>query len=161
MVMRANSLRPCLGFLAIAAFGLVSCGYAFEITPPSSFIELEDQDPTYALRATSAEGLVLGVRELDNDPYGGMEFWVTAVSNELRYSQGYSLLDTTEVRAATGELGTLLEFGRDDATGSFLYSAALFVSDDYIWVIELGGEEDLYQANRTALEQALSSFQID
>lgn len=161
MVMIVKGLRPRIGIVSIAALAFVSCGYAFEITPPSSFLELEDQDPTYALRATSAEGLVLAVRELDNDPYGGMAFWETAVSNELRYTQGYSLLDTTEVRAASGELGTLLEFGRDDATGSYLYSIALFVNDDYIWVVEIGGDEELYQTNRAALDQSLSSFRVD
>lgn len=137
------------------------CGYSFSIAPPRSFVELEDQDYMYALRATSADGLVIAVREIKNDPYGDLQFWVQAVTNELRLGQGYALEEQTETRAASGETGTLLKFGRDDGAQVYRYWVALFADDDHVWVVEAGGREDLFLAEQGAIEQAIESFAIE
>src|ERR1044071_1392761 len=59
------------------------------VATPTNFVVLED-DEAYTWRAVSADGIVLGVREIDNEPQGSLRFWVQAIRNKLRVLGGYA-----------------------------------------------------------------------
>src|SRR4051794_28034833 len=90
--------------LILTALLLPSCANHFEAATPAGFVELEHQE-RYDYRATSADGLVIGVRELENDPRGELGFWARAVENQLRNRGGYALLATRDVKSKDGVAG--------------------------------------------------------
>ena len=66
------------GFIAAAACS--GCGgHSFSVGTPAGFVVLEDQEPSYDYRAITADGVVIGVRELKHEPKGDDAFWVQAI----------------------------------------------------------------------------------
>jgi hypothetical protein len=149
--------------LALAAAG---CGPSFAIETPPNFVELDEDYSSYDYRATSADGLVLAVRELDHDPQGELSFWVKAVENRMRERGGYALLESVPTKSADGVAGMQLRFGLDvDASSEgggvgqpHLYYVALFVTPERIFVVEVGGTKELVTAQAQSIEAALRSF---
>src|SRR5262245_41787981 len=85
----------------LGALALSGCGHDFHAATPRGFVELDDQE-RYDYRATSADGLVIGVRELANEPRGELDFWARAIENQLRGRHGYALLETRAVKSKDG-----------------------------------------------------------
>ena len=104
--------------------------------------------------------VVIAVREITNDRHGSADFWVAAARNRLRRAGGYALLEEAEVRAASGEAGHQLRFGRDEGGRPYAYWLTLFVTHDRIFVIETGGRRELVEAQASELQASLSSFRI-
>jgi len=156
-----NVRRPLLR-LALAATTLLSaaCGPTFQATAPAGFVELEDEPyDDYDFRATSADGLVIAVRQIEHEPAGESSFWVTAIKNRMRERGGYAFLEEVAVQSADGVAGTQLRFGHDEASGKpHLYYLSVFVTPDFIYLMEAGGTKDLMTANEAKVQQAVASF---
>lgn len=143
-----------------AALAAMACGPSFKAATPPGFVELEDQY-TYDYRATTADGLVIGVREIDNDPKGEMSFWLRAIENSMRQRGGYALLGTHEVKSADGVAGTQLRFGHDEEATPHLYYVTVFVTDDNIVLFEAGGTKELMTKHAEQIDWALKNFQAE
>lgn len=152
-------------FVLLVAWALAGCGAGFAIEHPADFVVLEDASSEgrgYALRATSADGVVLAVRALDNERHGSRDFWVEAIRNRLRRDRGYALTSESEVSAASGERGHQMRFGHDDASGRpYVYWVTVFVTDARIFVVEAGGRRDRFEPATAEVERALGTFRID
>lgn len=143
---------------------LAGCGAGFTVDAPRDFVSLDDASSHYrgyALRATSADGVVMGVRALQNDRHGSSEFWVEAIRNRLRRDQGYALTSESEVHAATGETGHQMRFGHDDGGHPYVYWVTVFVTHERIFVVEAGGRRDRFEPATASVETALGTFRID
>ena len=81
--------------LAVAAFG---CTHGTQFATPPGFVAIDDD--AYDFRATNADGVVLAVRAMDNDPSGDLAFWSGAIDRRLR--QHYDAVDVIEVEAESG-----------------------------------------------------------
>ncbi|HZO13562.1 MAG TPA: serine/threonine protein kinase [Polyangiaceae bacterium] len=146
-------------FAMLALFCAVGCGPHFEAKTPSGFVELDDDSSAYDYRSTSADGVVMAVRELDHEPKGEPEFWVTAIKNRMRERGGYALIEQKPVQSADGVKGTQLRFGHDEDSGKpHLYYVTLFVTEDALFLLEAGGTKDLMTANAKKLDQAIREF---
>jgi hypothetical protein len=144
-----------LGVLLAAS----ACGPSFEATTPPGFVELDEESERYQYRATNADGLVLAVRELDNEVDGGPEFWVKAVQNSMRERGGYALLGSAKVRSADGVDGTQLRFGHDEDSGKpHLYYVAVFVTNGKILLFEAGGTKELVTKHAATIDAAVRGF---
>jgi hypothetical protein len=144
----------------IALAGLCACGAGFKQPTPGGFVELEDQE-RYDYRATTADGLVIAVREIDHEPKGEVSFWVDAISNHMRQRGGYALLDRQNVRTAAGHEGVQLRFGHDQGSRPFLYYVTVFVTDDHIYLLEAGGSAEQMKQRAREVEWAVERFEID
>ena len=132
--------RPrCTLIAALAALALAGCGRPFDVETPHGFVELDAQGPAYDYRATTPDGVVLGVRAIDADGRGDVAFWEQAVTLQLRDVSGYALLGTRDVRSADGSGGRRLTFGHDENGKPFLYTVAVFVAQDRVFLLEAGG----------------------
>lgn len=141
---------------------LAACGgAASHLTPPTSFLELEEAGESYSQRATSAEGVVMAVREVDNDPYGPLAFWVEAIKRRMRTVRGYALVEEKDVRAASGEVGKQLRFGHDESGGPYHFWLTIFVTDGHVFVLEAGGKKEVFEAAQPQVEAAIASYRID
>ncbi len=142
---------------------LAGCGHHFELHSPADFVELDPDRQArmgFAYRATSADGAVLAVREVDNDRHASREFWVEAVRNRVRRSGGYALLSESAVRSADGSEGHQMRFGRDESQRPYDYWVTLFVTHDHVFVVEAGGRREHFEQERADIEAAIASFRL-
>lgn len=158
-----------LGFwtlaLALSLAALTTgCGRPYEVATPEGFVELTEGEDRYdqshhEYRASTADGVVVGVRAFENEPKVDLALAVRAFENRVRLGEGYALLDKKEVSARSGQKGTLLSFGHDEAGGAHLYSVAIFVTEDWVYILESGGKKDLFDKARTSVEWFIKNFQ--
>lgn len=147
---------PPLLLLAMAAALLPSC-HSVSLREPSGFVRLEEES-SYDLRSTSADGIVLSVRELDHEPTGDLSFWTRAIENELRSRGAYALLQTEDFRSEEGIAGKKMRFGHDEAGVPHEYWIVLFVTEDKLYLLEVGGKKELLESRRQEIETSLKSF---
>lgn len=150
--------------ILLVGIGLVAagCGDSFDVRRTAGLTEFED-DPggEYDYRATTADVVVLGVRELDNDPQGTLDFWTQAVRNRVRDLGGYELVRELGVRAASGQQGKQLQFAREHEGRPYVYWVTLFVTDDTIYVLEAGGVRESWQRDERRIREAIAGFRVD
>lgn len=135
-----------------------ACGPAFTAATPTGFAELDDE--RYDYRATSAEGLVLAVREIEHEPEADAAFWLEALKSRLR-DQGYALIEERPVTSVGGVEGTLLRFGHDEEGGPHQYLLTLYVTEDHLFLFEAGGTEEQIHRYDKQIEWARRNLQID
>jgi hypothetical protein len=140
--------------------GAAACGPSFTATTPSGFVVLEDEE-AYDYRATTADGLVVAVREIDHEPRGELGFWIRALENQMREQGGYALLATRDVKSLDGVPGKKLEFGHDEGNTPHLYSIALFVTESKLFLLEAGGTRELMDAHSREVDSAIRNFRTD
>ncbi|MSP24074.1 MAG: serine/threonine protein kinase [Myxococcales bacterium] len=149
----------------IATIGLTlalsACGPRFEATVPPSFVELDDEHDAYDFRATTADGLVIAIRELEHKPKGEPQFWLQAIKNKLRDQGGYALLESVEVATGDGHKGTQLRFGHDEDGKPYLFYVSVFVTKDHLHLIEFGGSKEQFTASQKELDLALSTLRLN
>ena len=126
-----------LSVFALSALFSMGCSSFVAATPPQ-FVELPDSKE-YDYRATSADGLVLAVRAIDNEPVGSLAFWSEVIERRLRDTEGYALLEKKDVSSLKGEAGSQLRFGRDVGGAPHLYNVTIFVTKKRIFLLEAGG----------------------
>ncbi len=147
--------------LSIGAALLVGCGRPFTAATPDGFIEFEDRydnSRDHEYRAATADGVVLSIRSFENDPKADMALAVRALENRVRLGQGYALLDSKEVTARDGTKGTKMRFGHDEEGGTHLYYVTVFVTDDYVYVLEAGGKKDLVEKAEKSIDWSIQNF---
>ena len=145
--------------LVLASLAFVGCGNHFAINAPTNFATLREADRNgYQMRATTADGVVLGVREIENDTHANQAFWATAIRNRLTRSGGYALLSETEIRTTQGDVGLQLRFGRDENNTPYDYWLTVFVTEGRIFIIEAGGRRARFEAERANVEASIASF---
>jgi hypothetical protein len=152
--------------LALALFAVAGCRPHFEMFAAKDFVELGEGYP-YDYRATTPDGLVMGVREIKNDEErGDVEFWVRAIENEMRLNKGYALLDKKEVKTKKGLTGTQIRFGLDREDTAHVYLITVFVTErgtltgkkSRVYVVEAGGTEDLVKRHQKQIDWSISEF---
>jgi hypothetical protein len=157
-----SSSRALLNLLF--ALGAFACTPTF--ATPKGFVDL-DQGGTYDQRATTADGLVLAGREIENDPEGDLAFWSHAIENQMRLRGGYALLDKQKVKTRNGHEGEILRFGHDEGNEPHLYYVALFVTpgtfweDGTIYLVEAGGPRALVEKNAASIDWAIRNVRVD
>lgn len=151
-----------LAWLAAGAMFLsVGCGgSSFFVATPPGFVQLEDQEPDYHYRSTSADGVVVAVREIEHEPRGDRKFWVQAIRNRMRERAGYALLGTDEVKTKSGLEGTQLRFGHDEKGQSMLYTITVFVTEDHIFLLEFGGTKEEMARQAEHLAWVVENFRL-
>ena len=147
--------------LLVTALLLGGCGHSFYAATPKGFVELKDQeDRGYDYRATTADGLVIAVREIDNDPEGPIEFWSRAIQNTMRQRGGYALLDKRDVTNVDGLAGRQLRFGHDEASKPDLYYVTLYVTPKKLYLLEAGGSKQQMESHEAQLDWSVKNFRV-
>jgi hypothetical protein len=136
-MMRLRNVTVSLALLVVPA--LAGCGRPFVPATPPGFVDMGTRYPDGEYRATTADGVVIGVRAWDNEPKGGLAFWSRALELRMRDTGGYALLDKRDVAARGGLTGVAMRFGHDEGKIPYVYTVALFVTDKKIYVLEAGG----------------------
>jgi hypothetical protein len=151
-------LLASLCSLAVAALLSVSGCRPFTPATPPAFVELDDKSDLYRYRATTAEGVVLAVRVIDNDVEGDRAFWEKAIENRMHAAGGYALLDRHEVACAGDHKGTQFRFGHDEGREPFLYLMTVFVLKKRVFVLEAGGKRAEIERFEPPIQWAIRNF---
>jgi hypothetical protein len=149
--------------LLLVTCALGGCGAAFELELPARFVTLDAKAQKlagYAKRATTADGVVVAVRVIDNTSEGDLVFWQEAVTIEMRDRRGYALLDDAELRVASGQTGRLLRFGHDEEGEAYRYWIGLLVDERRIFLVEAGGAEKVFEPVEGDVEKAVRGLRI-
>ena len=148
---------------ALAASALAGCGPQFNFSLPERFVVLEDPGASttgYVQRATTPDGVVVGLRALDHRVEGTLAFWSEAVVRQLRDQRGYAVLAEEDIAAAHGEPGRLVRLGRDLDGHSYRYTIAVFVTEDHVWIADAGGREEPFAALEPEIEGAIRALEL-
>jgi hypothetical protein len=145
--------------LLLAAFALIAgCGRPFTAATPQGFLDLGTRYPDGEYRATTPDGVVIGIRAYDNDPRGELSFWSRALERRMREAGGYALIDKRDVRSRDGMTGVEMRFGHDEGKEPYLYDVALFASEKKIFVIEAGGTKTEMTRQEAQIDWAVRNF---
>ncbi len=144
------------------ALTLSACGPSYQLTLPSRFVALQDDSArgSYELRATTTDGVVMGLDVIPNREHATLEFWSDAAKRSVRDGQGYELLSEADMEAASGQPGHVMRFARDLSGHSYRYTMVLFVTPDALWLIEAGGREEAYAAAEHDVEASVAAMRF-
>ena len=146
---------------ACAALSLAACGRPFDVKTAPGFVELENQkDYGYSYRATSPEGVVMGIRVVDDEKRGDLTFWTKAVTLQLRETAGYALVAEGDTVSLDGTKGRRLRFGRDEDGKPFVYDVSLYVAQDRLFVVEAGGTKEQMDRAQASIEWMNKSVRV-
>jgi hypothetical protein len=152
-------MRYLSAAVALCALG---CGPSFRAATPPNFVELDDKYDDFDYRATTADGLIIGIRELKHEPQGQEAFWLQAIQDRVRDNGGYALTGKAEVKSGDGVKGTQLRFGHDEDDGKpYLYYLTLFVTPKRLVIVEMGGSKKQFEDHAQELDKALSSLTLN
>jgi hypothetical protein len=152
-------VRSHVLLLALGALLLVACGRPFDVKTAPGFVPLEGQQ-AYDYRATTPEGVVVGVRVVEDEKRGDLGFWTQALTLQLRDVSGYALLDTKDVASADGTKGKRLEFGHDEDNKPYTYWVTVFPAQGRLFVVEAGGTKEAFERAKPNVEWMLASVKV-
>jgi hypothetical protein len=150
--------HPLVALVALASPALAGCGHPFAAATPPGFVDLSANYTRTEYRAATADGVVLGVRAVDNDPKGELSFWSRAVENRMRGMGGYALLEKRDVVSRGGQKGAQFRFGHDEGKTPHLYYLTLFVTDDRVFLLEAGGTKTEMERQAAQIDWAVKNF---
>ena len=153
--------KRALLFIAALAFAALAGCRPFKPATPPGFVDLSEKYANHEYRATTADGMVLGVRAFANEPKGELPFWVRVIENRMRDTSGYAMLDTREAKDRAGNVGKTLRFGHDESGVPHLYYITIFVNDDHVYVLEAGGTKDLVEKHEDQIAWSITNFLPD
>ena len=154
--------RLALGlFVLVAAAASTGCGRPFDIKTAPGLVELQDQEPDYAYRAMTPEGVVMAVRVIDTDGRGDLEFWTRATTIRMHELDGYALLGIADVKSRDGTPGHELRFGHDENRKPYLYTLRVFVAHKHLFLVETGGPLADVERYKSALDWMESTLKLD
>lgn len=145
--------------LLLSALVLGACGRPFDVKTAPGFVALEEQRE-HAYRATTPEGVVVGVRVVDDEDRGDLGFWTQALVLQLRDASGYALLDQKDTTSLDGTKGKLLEFGHDEDGRPYAYWVAVYPAQGRLFVVEAGGEKNAFERARPSVEWMMKSVKV-
>jgi hypothetical protein len=138
-----------------------ACGRPFDVKTAPGLVELQHQEPDYQYRAISPEGVVMGVRVVDVDKQGDLEFWTRATTLRMRELEGYALLGAADVKSRDGRPGHELRFGHDEHGKPFLYTLRIFVGRGKLFLVETGGPKKEVEHYQGQLDWMQASLKLD
>ena len=133
-----------------------------DIRTAPGFLELKDQGPSYAYRATTPEGVVVGVRVVDVEGAGSddLSFWTRALTLQMRDVSGYALLETHDVQSLDGVKGKQLRFGHDESGKPYSYWLTFYAPGKKVVIVEAGGAKAPFEAAATSVNWMIQSVRV-
>lgn len=122
---------------------------------PEGFAEAARDDDRITMIAANNVGLNL-VR-FTNVPGGTLSFWSADLVDKLRL-RGYELNQQSPAKSANGVHGARFDFTYTNANGEQkFYSAVLFTTDKYRFVIQLAGDARLARTHQDKLADIIQN----
>ena len=121
---------------------------------PEGFAEYSGESAGY--RAITAEGVVLRVRTVANEPPQNLKFWVEALRVHL-HKAGYILMNEDVFSSAAGD-GAMFEWSAPLNGEDWVYLTALAVGPERITIAEAAGEHRYFRGYRDSIIESLTTL---
>ncbi|MDP3277120.1 MAG: hypothetical protein Q8Q09_18150 [Deltaproteobacteria bacterium] len=142
----------------ILALGLQACA-TFSMQTPTGFARANTASNAYDYRAVSAYGVAMGIRSVRNEQQAPIEFWSEVIDRRLTRSGHYRTAGSLEVRTLRGATGRTLKYTMGDGqNGGASYWVTLFVTRDWVHVVEAGGTTEAFTRAQAEVERAIRTF---
>lgn len=149
-----------LWIIALSTLLTVTGCLPFNIRTPGTFARVSDPRPSYDYRAVSAYGVAMGVRAVHNRDIGGsLAFWSEAVDRRLQTTGYYRAIGQTDTRTVRGLQGKTLRYSAGDPQNGGTYWVTVFVTRDWVYFVESGGNAASFARAQTEVEGALRTFE--
>jgi hypothetical protein len=145
--------------LVVLSLVLFACGKPFDVKTAPGFVALEGQSQ-HEYRATTPEGVVMGVRVVDDENRGDLTFWTQALVLQLRDSSGYALLDQKDIKSRDGTPGRRLAFAHDESGTPYTYWVTIYLAQGRLFVVEAGGENATFERAKPNVEWMMQSVKV-
>ena len=147
--------------LLLAALFVVGCR-SFDIKTAPGFLELKGAPSSFDYRATTPEGVVVGVRVEDVEGEGSndLSFWTRALTLQLHDVNGYALLETHDVKSLDGTPGKQLRFGHDEAGKPYVYWVTFWASNHRVTIVEAGGAKAAFENAAPSVQWMIQSVRL-
>jgi hypothetical protein len=153
-------IRTHLSFAAVVVTALAACTPSARLQAPDGFATLTDQTE-YVYRATSAGGVVLGVRKEPNKPSGNLAFWADIVDRQLRRSGYTADGEASPVHTRAGLVGREMRYTHESNGRPYRFWTAVFVTESTIYIVEAGGDRDRVKPTiAEGIEKAIGSLTL-
>jgi hypothetical protein len=156
--MKRPALRTIFA-LALALAGAAPACTPFHLRTPDGFARIADPQPNYDYRALSAYGVVVAVRAIPNRERASMAFWSEAVDRRLQRGGTYRPAGQSDVRTERGQSGKSFRYTTGDPQSGGTYWVTVFVTSDWVYLVEAGGATTSFARAQTEVERAIRSFQ--
>ncbi|MCE5325878.1 MAG: hypothetical protein LLG01_05635, partial [Planctomycetaceae bacterium] len=144
-----------LALLAMAGI-CTGCLGGANIEVPGEFVPVE-KTPPYDVKAVSADGVVLAKRTEENPKNGTLEFWSSAVGNQIASREGYKQTRNEAITSEAGIPGRLITYDAIRSGAPFKYLVGVFVRGDRVVVVEAGGRADSVNKLMPQIRTAMTS----
>ena len=164
---RVSKSSLLLGRLGLGLGLLVStgCASSFKLKDaPPGFIEVSSSkyDGDAELRMKAPDNVGLNITTFANYRGGTLPLWAEDMIKKLS-DRGYVLQGQEAVKSGNGVEGTRFDFvheppGSDD--GVKFYTAVLFVTDEWIVVVQIAGKSELHNQHAQDLDRILGEIKV-
>jgi hypothetical protein len=154
-------LSPVAALLVLVSCGVLGCARNYNMDAPKAFRAYEDSQD---VKWTTADGVRLKVRQLENYPVGSLQFWKEALSEHL-LRQGYTLtrercFQTQAFNNQPPLPGCRLDFLLPHGSEDWVLMETLFVSGEDLYVVEAAGAFERFSKVDAEIQTALESFRL-
>jgi hypothetical protein len=152
--MNIRTLSLPFFFLGLFASG---CASRAQLDAPPGFARLDDDRKDFDFRATSARGVVVGVRSEPNDMRANVDFWTDAIDLRLR-REGYAAQSAKSVTTPQGLAGKQIRYLREEDRRPYCYWLTVFVTQEKVYVVEAAGDKEAFDPAVPEVEQSIASL---
>jgi hypothetical protein len=141
----------------VLALATAACGPASRLSAPDGFAHVAGE---YDDRVTSAGGVVVATRVVQNDPKANLDFWTQAIDLRLR-ARGYEPTEQpTEVKNDVGIPGRSLHYVFFDGTRKNRYFVDVYATTRRILLVEAAGDVGDFDANMPKIVATMRSAHL-
>lgn len=130
----------------------------FHLRTPDGFARVSDPQPSYDYRALSAYGVAVAVRAIPNREHASIVFWSEAVDRRLQRGGTYRPAGQGDLRTENGQVGKSFRYTTGDPQNGGTYWVTVFVTNDWVYLVEAGGASSSFARAQPEVERALRSF---
>ncbi len=145
-----------IAILTLICASLLAAGCeTIEYKKPEGFARYKREGKV--IKAISADGVVIKVNMIKNDPYGDSRMWMESVNLYLK-GKGYKKLTGREITAGSNLKGIYTEYIYRYYGRNYIYSLTLFADEKQLYLVESGGRENDYKKRRESIIAAIKSL---
>ena len=154
-----SAFLSLFAFAAVISLASIGCTPSGKVEVPGSYAKLPSAEG-YSFRAANAKGVVVAVRTQDNELKGNIDFWAEAIDQHMR-DDGYEGDPAIrDVQSRSGVAGKQIRYNRNQEGREYRYWLTIFLADSRVFVIEAGGDKEIFDPAIPEVESAVLSFRL-
>ena len=150
------------GIFALCIIVLTAGCAKLEVKEPGGFAVVIEKSGLFEskskpYKAVSPEGMLYGVRLVDNYPPKDLQFWSETLKSHLQ-KEGYQIVGEGKEFETSDSPGIIFEWAVPHSRQTYIFLTAIVVSDSKIAIAEAAGEHTVFSKHRENLLESLKTI---